>query len=99
MAKDYDDLDRPRSSGGELGPLDGMYKNKVIVILLHIFCNGLCLIPVILAAIVMGTGKDPEAKANAKLGLIISAVMFVVAVIFNFAFGGMAMIMGNRGNP
>ncbi|HVK16149.1 MAG TPA: hypothetical protein VM533_04315 [Fimbriiglobus sp.] len=89
MARDdYDD--RPRGSG-ELGPLDKMFRdtNIVILVVFSICCSG---IAAILGLIGMLTAKDPKAKSNATLVLIIGGILFVLGMVANFMgfMGGLA---------
>lgn len=74
---DYDD--RPSSRGGAKGPLDGMYAdtNIVVLILFAVCCNG---IATILSLIAFLTAKDPKAKSNAMLTLIIAGVITVIGI-------------------
>ncbi len=66
--------------GGDLGPLDKMYRDTNIAILV-IF--GLCCgcIAFILSAIAFFTAKDPKAKSNALIVMIVGIVLSVVWAI------------------
>ena len=82
-SRDDDDDDGPRirkRSGGEMGPLDGMYRDTNIVILV-IF--GLCcgLISLVMSLIALVTAKDPKAKSNAMTCLIVGIVSQVLGGI------------------
>lgn len=91
-----DDFDAPATTGS--GPLDGMYadKNKIILIIFTICCG---LISLVVNLIAFLTAKDPSAKANAKLMLIISGVIFVVAILLQVFMGGFAIIAGGAAAP
>lgn len=94
---DYEDDDRParRSSGGggsgELGPLDKMYRdtNVVILVLFGICCG---IIAFVLSLVCFLTAKDPTAKSNAKLVMIVGIIMFVIGIALNVlgVLGGLA---------
>jgi hypothetical protein len=86
MAKDRDDFDdRPRRRDDDyddrpkeqLGPLDKMFRdtNIVILVLFGLCCNGIALI---LGIIGLVTAKDPKAKSNAMIVTIIGAVVTVI---------------------
>lgn len=80
MSRD-DDLDRPsRGVSGELGPLDKMYRDTNIVILVLF---GLCcgLIAFILSLVAYFTAKDPKAKSNALIVIIVGLVMTALGII------------------
>lgn len=83
---DYDDA--PRSRGGEKGPLDKMYAdtNIVVLILFGCCCNG---IATILSLIAYLTAKDPKAKSNALIVLIIGGVITVLGIVAQIAGGVM----------
>jgi hypothetical protein len=88
---DYDDAPR-RSGGGAKGPLDGMFANtNIVILIIFAICCGY--IAVVLALICFLTAKDPKAKANAKLVLIIDAVLIVINIIV-YATVGFGAIMG-----
>lgn len=77
------------------GPLDGLYANKnKVMLIIGAVCPCTAGIVFILSLIAFLTAKSEEPKANAKLLLIIWAVMFVLGIVINFAFGGLALIMG-----
>ena len=74
---DYDD--RPRRSG-PMGPLDGMYRNtNIVALILFGFCCGL--IAFVLSLVAFLTAKDPKAKSNAMIVLIISGVLSAVSIV------------------
>lgn len=82
MADDYDDA--PRS--GAKGPLDGMYANtNMIVLVIFGICCGL--IAFVLSLVAYLTAKDPKAKSNALMVLIISLVVTVVGNVAYFGLG------------
>lgn len=89
MARDDFD-DRPRGTG-ELGPLDKMFRdtNIVILILFSVCCNGIALI---LGLVCYFTAIDPKAKSNALMVIIIGGALTVLGIIAQFAgfLGGMA---------
>lgn len=83
---DYDDA--PRSRGGEKGPLDNMFANtNIVVLILFSCCCGL--IAFILALVAYLTGKDPKAKSNALIVMIVSGILSVVGIIAQVV-GGVA---------
>lgn len=85
MSRD-DDLARPASSG-DMGPLDKMFRdtNIVILILFSICCNGIALI---LGLICYLTAKDPKAKSNA---LVVSIIGGIITLLYgSFYFSGLA---------
>ncbi len=96
MARDRDDDaddfdDRPARSGGAKGPLDGMFANTNIVILvIFALCCGLIAFPLSLVCFL--TAKDPKAKSNAMIVLIIDGVLIVLNIIYYamFGFGALA---------
>jgi hypothetical protein len=100
MAKDYDDDDRParRPSGGEMGPLDKMYRDtNIVILIIFSLCCGI--ISLVMNLIAFFTAKDPVAKGNAKTALIVSAIMAVIGVIgliVQFVFLGAAAAGGAR---
>ena len=73
-----DDDDAP----AQLGPLDKMFRdtNMVILVIFGICCSW---IAAILGLVGMLTAKDPKAKKNATLVLIIGGVVGVIEVIVN----------------
>jgi len=84
---DYDD----RPSGGAKGPLDGMYANtNIVVLVLFGICCGL--IAFVLSLVAYLTAKDPKAKSNAMLVMAIGGAMVVLGIILQVAgvLGGMA---------
>jgi uncharacterized membrane protein len=89
MARDdYDD--RPRGTG-EFGPLDKMFRDtNVVILVLFGLCCGV--IAAALGLVGVLTAKDPKAKSNATLVLIIGGVMFALGMIANFMglLGGLA---------
>jgi hypothetical protein len=69
---------------GELGPLDKMFRDTNIVILvIFAICCGI--IAIILSLIGYLTAKDPKAKSNALLVLIISGALTIIGVVLQFA--------------
>lgn len=76
---DYDD--RPKE---QLGPLDKMFRdtNIVILVLFGLCCNGIALI---LGIIGLVTAKDPKAKSNATIVTIIGGIMTVVGTGVRFS--------------
>jgi len=89
---DYEDDDadeRPArrsknsGSGGNLGPLDKMYRdtNIAILIIFGVCCS--C-IASILSAVAFFTAKDPKAKSNALIVMIVGTVMFIVWNVIGF---------------
>jgi hypothetical protein len=85
---DYDD-DRPaRSRGGEKGPLDNMFANtNIVVLVLFACCCGL--IAFVLALVEYLTGKDPKGKSNAMIVMIVSGILTVIGIIAQVV-GGVA---------
>ncbi|HLW66108.1 MAG TPA: hypothetical protein VKS79_12425 [Gemmataceae bacterium] len=57
----------------------------VFAIIISICCNGLCLIPLIINFIGFFTCKDPKAKNNAMICLIISVVLTVLGLGLRFS--------------
>ena len=55
----------------------------VFAIIISICCNGVCLIPLIVNVIGFFTCKDPKAKNNAMICMIISLVLVGLGVIAN----------------
>ncbi len=88
MSRDFDD--RPARTG-ELGPLDKMYRdtNVVILVLFGICCG---IIAFVLSLVAFLTAKDPVAKSNAKLVMIVGIIMFVIGILLNVlgVLGGLA---------
>jgi thiamine transporter ThiT len=73
-------------SKAELGPLDGMFRDtSIIVLVLFGFCCGG--IALILSIICLVTNKDPQAKSNALIVLIISLIGSAVGCVAGFAQG------------
>jgi hypothetical protein len=87
MAKYDDDDDDLPIKKKEQGPLDGMFANTsmVVLILFAVCCS---LIAFILSVICVATAKDPTAKSNATVVLIVSAI---------FAFLGGAVQIARMG--
>ena len=91
-----DDDERPRrrrrSGGdGDLGPLDGMYRdtNIVVLVLFGLCCSGIAFIMSLIALI---TAKDPTAKSNAMICMIVAIVVQVlggVGYVVMVAAGGL----------
>jgi uncharacterized membrane protein len=75
----------------QLGPLDKLFRdtNVVILVIFGICCS---LIAVILGLIGMLTAKDPKAKSNATLTLIVGGVVMAVSIVLNVmgVFAGLA---------
>lgn|SRR5262245_15437012 len=86
---DYDD--RPRRRSGEQGPLDGMYRdtNIVVLVLFGLCCGGIAFI---LSLIAFLTAKDPQAKSHALIVMIVGGVMAALGIVLNLAgvFAGAA---------
>lgn len=84
-----DDYDRPPE---QLGPLDKMFRdtNIVILVLFAICCRGIALI---LSLICYFTAKDPKAKSNALIVICIDLALVVVAIILNLT-GALAGLAG-----
>ena len=75
-----DDDDAPSSRSGDLGPLDKMYRDtNIVVLILFGCCCGL--IAFIMSLICYLTAKDPKAKSNAMIVLIISGILTVLNII------------------
>jgi hypothetical protein len=76
MAGQYDDMGK---KGGESGPLDGLYRdNFVLGIILSVCCG---IIGLALSLIAFFTAKDPTAKKNAQVCLIISAALTLLGCV------------------
>ena len=75
------------------GPFDKMYRdtNIAILILFGVCCNWIAFIFSLIAFL---TAKDPTAKSNAKLVMIVAAVAFVV--LFGLQMAG---VLGGLGAP
>jgi len=71
-------------SGGNLGPLDKMYRdtNIAVLIIFGVCCNW---IAAILSAVAFFTAKDPKAKSNALIVMIIGVIVAIVGTVLNFA--------------
>ncbi len=84
-----DDYDAPaRTSGGAKGPLDNMFANtNIVVLILFACCCGL--IAFILSLVAYLTAKDPKAKSNALIVMIVSGVLSVAGIIAQVV-GGVA---------
>ena len=90
---EYEDQGRGRGSSGQKGPLDGTFGNtNVVVLVLFGLCCGI--IAFILALVGMLTAKDPKAKSNATLVLIISGIMMAIGIILQVT--GVIAGMGAR---
>ena len=94
MARDRDDFDdvddRPAPTGGDLGPLDKMYRDtNIIVLVLFGFCCGI--IAAVLSLIAFLTAKDEKAKSNALIVMIVGGIMFALGLVIQFtgALAGM----------
>jgi hypothetical protein len=86
---EYDDRPRRRRGGGGSGPLDNMFaKTNIVVLILFGICCGLIAFALSLVAFL--TGKDPQAKSNAMIVMIISGILSVLGLILNLtgALGG-----------
>jgi hypothetical protein len=70
------------ADGTEMGPLDKLYRDNLVVGIILSVCCGL--IGLVLALVAFLTAKDPTAKANSKLCLIISAVLVILIIALNF---------------
>lgn len=84
---DYDD--GPRS--GAKGPLDGMFANtNIVVLVLFGLCCGL--IAFVLSLVAYLTAKDPKAKSNALIVMVVGGISMAIGVILNVAgvLGGIA---------
>ena len=81
---------------GPKGPLDGMFANTNIVILvLFALCCGL--IAFVLGLVGMLTAKDPKAKSNATLVVIISGVLMAIGILINVLGVGVGLMGGAAG--
>ena len=62
------------------GPFDKMYHdtNIAVLILFGVCCNWIAFIISLIAFL---TAKDPTAKSNAKVVMIVSAIMFALTVV------------------
>jgi hypothetical protein len=90
---DYDD-DVP-SRRVEKGPLDGMFGNtNIVVLVLFALCCGL--IALVLALVCYFTAKDPKAKSNAMVVIVIDVVLFIVGIIIQVAGVGVAVLQGGK---
>jgi hypothetical protein len=91
MTRDRDDLD---VSQKPLSGLDSTFANTniVVLILFALCCNVLCYLPLILSLIGVMTCTDEKAKSNARLCLIISAIVSILGTI-----GGVVNQMNNPG--
>jgi hypothetical protein len=91
---DFDDADydpKPRSSGGQ-GPLDSMYRDtNIVVLILFGCCCGLIAFALSLVAYI--TGKDEKAKSNAMIVMIVSGVLTIAGIILQVV-GGVAGQLG-----
>jgi uncharacterized membrane protein len=83
-----DDDDEPVA----LGPLDKMFRdtNSILLIVFGVCCNW---IAAIVGLIAMLTAKDPVAKKNGRLVLIIGAAMGLFWIVVNVV---MSMMGGPR---
>jgi succinate dehydrogenase/fumarate reductase cytochrome b subunit len=91
MASDDDYDDAPRSSGAK-GPLDNMFANtNIVILILFALCCGI--IALVLALVCYFTAKDPKAKSNAMLIIAIDVVLFIVGIVIQLAGLG-AGLMG-----
>ena len=81
---DDDDVDDLPVRKKEMGPLDGMFKDTsmVILVIFACCCNGIALI---LGIIALVTAKDPTAKSNAMTVTIIAGIVTFLGVIGQIA--------------
>lgn len=78
--EDYDDRPRRSDGGGDLGPLDKMYRDtNIVVLVLFGICCGI--IAFVLSLVCYLTAKDPKAKSNAMIVMIIGAVLTAVGIV------------------
>jgi hypothetical protein len=78
---------------GDLGPLDKMYRDtNIVILIIFSLCCGI--IAFILNLIGFVTAKDPTAKKNAKLALFVNIGAVVVIFLFYFVLGGVALLGG-----
>ncbi len=84
--RDRDDDDRASGSGGELGPLDKMYRdtNMIVLIIFGVCCSG---IAAILSAVCYFTAKDSKAKSNALIVMIVGAVVVILWFVLRIVLG------------
>ena len=77
---------RNSENSGDLGPLDKMYRdtNIAILIIFGVCCS--C-IATILSAVAFFTAKDPKAKSNALIVMIVGIISFIVINVLNLVFG------------
>ena len=62
------------------GPLDKMYRDtNIVILIIFSLCCGI--IAFVLNLVAFLTAKDSKAKSNAQIGLIISAITTVLGVI------------------
>lgn len=88
---DYDD----RPARTELGPLDKMFRDtNIVVLILFAVCCGI--IALALGLVGMLTAKDPKAKSNATLVVIISGILTAISVVLQVT-GAMAGFMAGGG--
>lgn len=91
---DDDDYDRPRGSGDK-GPLDNMFANtNIVVLILFACCCGI--IAFILALVAFLTAKDPKAKSNAMIVMIVSGILSVIGIIAQVVGGVAGGFQGAR---
>ncbi len=80
-------------AGSSSGPLDKLYANNFVVgIILSACCFGVGLI---LSAVGYFTAKDPIAKKNATICLIISCAILALGLFLQFA-GILGGLVGGR---
>lgn len=95
MADDYDDLPAPKA----LGPLDKTFRDTNIVLLILF---GVCCGIIALALSLVGflTAKDPKAKSNAMIVLIISGIIVALNLVYYFVVMAAGVAAGaGAGNP
>lgn len=93
MPREFDDL-APTTAKG---PLDGMFANtNIVVLILFGVCCGV--IALVLSLIAYLTAKSPKAKSNALIVLIISGIITVLGVGAQF-LGLAPGLAGGAGAP
>jgi hypothetical protein len=92
---DDDDYDDGPRGGGPKGPLDSTFANTniVVLVLFACCCRGIALI---LALICFFTAKDPKAKSNAMIVMIIDGILVTAAIILQLT-GALAGMMQQPG--
>jgi hypothetical protein len=83
------------SDSGSKGPLDGMFANtNIIILVLFALCCGI--IALVLALVCYFTAKDPKAKANATIVIAIDVVLFIIGIIVQVAGIGAGLMGGAK---